>query len=435
MADLSEGGNLLYICFQAIYFTSLACFFAVMLQPRWKKIPTAVLYVVGNLLLGILITVRIPRTVCLTAFHFLYPLLMYKDKFAKRLVVLIAAYVWLYSADIFSYATINVFLIENADLKMILACSLCAIVIACCLTLTGHFIRVVKTVKLSRRMIAISTIPLSQFFLFMIFDMRFIGVNDGALWTTPMAMRLCILTIIAIGFCFVADILAFRAFTDVVQNVELKAAVDALEYKNQLNVQYYSDLKQNETELRKIKHDFSNIMQVMETLLHTTDSPEARRLYETLSRDIGSIPLAYYSENSFVNAVISNKVKLCEAQGIACDVNVLVPSSLPIDEMDLCRALVNLIDNAIEASARDETAAKKAVSIEVFERDGYIFIKTKNNASGLSWETKKDDAQHGLGQKILSELAQKYAGEYLIRQEGTDVIALFTMRTELPNAE
>ena len=93
MADLSTFSNVLYVCFQTIYFSSMACFFASFLQPRWRKIPTAVIYVVGNLLLGILITVRIPRTICLTSFQILYPLLMNKDKLLKRLVIMVAAYV------------------------------------------------------------------------------------------------------------------------------------------------------------------------------------------------------------------------------------------------------------------------------------------------------------------------------------------------------
>lgn len=429
MADLSTFSNVLYVCFQTIYFSSMACFFASFLQPRWRKIPTAVIYVVGNLLLGILITVRIPRTVCLISFQFLYPLLMNKDKLLKRLVILVAAYVWLYSSDIFSYATISVFQIDNPNLKMMLACSLCAIVMVGGLILTAHSIRVVKTVKLNRKMIAISTIPLSQFFMFMIFDMRFIGVNDGALWSTPISTRLCILTIVAIGFCFVSDILAFRAFTDVIQNAELQASVDALEYKNQLNLQYYSDLKQNEMELRKIKHDFSNIMLVMETLLDTTDSPQARKLFESLSLDINNIPLSYYSENSFINAVLSNKVKLCREKGIATEVNVLVPADLAIDEMDLCRALVNLIDNAIEASERDSTGAEKKVDIDIFEKEGYLFIKTKNNAEMLLDETQKEKQAHGFGKKILEDLADKYDGEYIIHIENGFVLALLSLKS------
>lgn len=430
MPDLSVWGNIIYIVFQALYITSAAIFVARMLEARWKKKPTAVFYALGYWLIGVFVPLRTLRTVLVMSYIIIYPFVFYKGSFFKRLAVEIVAYVWLISSDIFSYATINVFNIENPDLKMILACTLCAVVMFSGFILTGYFVKTVKTVKLNRKMLFVLTIPLSQFLMFMIFDMRFIGIHNGEIWTTKYNLGFCLLTIVAYGFCFVADILAFRAFTDVVQNAELKASVDALEYKNQLNVQYYSDLKQNEAELRKIKHDFSNIMQVIESLLDTTDSPEARKLFDTLSAEVGSIRLSYYSENSFVNAVLSNKVKLCEEKGIAADVNIWIPATLSIDEMDLCRALVNLIDNAIEASARDEAAVQKTVSIEMFEKDGYTFIKTKNNAAELSQETQKDSAQHGFGKMILEELAKKYDGEYILREEENEVTALLSLKND-----
>lgn len=428
MQDLSLFGNIVYIIFQAIYITSTAIFLTRMLEARWKKIPTAVFYVLGYWLIGVLVPVRTLRTVLIMSYIFIYPFITYKGSFFKRLAVEIVAYVWLISSDIFSYATINVFNIENPDLKMILACTLCAIVMYGGLILTGYFVKAIKTVKLNRKMLVVLTIPLSQFLMFMIFDMRFVGIHDGEIWTTKYNLGFCLLTIVAFGFCFVADILASRAFLSIVKNAELKASVDALEYKNQLNLQYYSDLKKNETELRKIRHDFSNIMQVMGTLMDVTDVPEAQKLYAELSEMIRGIQLEYYCENSFVNAVLSNKIKLCREKGIEPEVSVLIPTELSIDEMDLCRALVNLIDNAIEASERDVDNQGKQVSIELFEKDGYLFIKTKNNTDTLSDETQKEKQQHGFGKKILEDLAQKYDGAYLIKEENHLATSMLSMK-------
>ena len=166
----------------------------------------------------------------------------------------------------------------------------------------------------------------------------------------------------------------------------------------------------------------------METLLDTTDSPEAHKLFELLSQDVDNIQLAYYSENSFINAVLSNKVKLCKEKGISAEVNALVPTDLTIDEMDLCRALVNLIDNAIEASERDSSGTEKKVDINIFDKEGYLFIKTKNNAERLLDKTQKQKEEHGFGKKILEDLAKKYDGKYIIRMENDLVIALLSLK-------
>lgn len=428
MQDLSLFGNIIYIIFQAVYITSTAIFLTRMLEARWKKIPTAVLYVLGYWLLGVFIPVRTLRTVLIMSYIFIYPFVAYKGSFFKRLAVELVAYVWLISSDIFSYATINVFNIENPDLKMILACTLCAIVMFGGLILTGYFVKAIKTVKLTRKMLVVLTIPLSQFLMFMIFDMRFVGIHDGEIWTTKYNLGFCLLTIAAFGFCFIADILVSRAFLSIVKNAELKASVDALEYKNQLNLQYFSDLKKNESELRKIRHDFSNIMQVMGTLMDVTDAPEAQKLYAELSELIRGIQLEYYCENSLVNAVLSNKIKLCREKGIEPEISVRIPAELSIDEMDLCRALVNLIDNAIEASERDSSGNQRLVAIELFEKDGYLFIKTKNNTDVLLDETQKEKQQHGFGKEILAELAGKYDGAYLIKEENHLVTSMLSLK-------
>ena len=277
-------------------------------------------------------------------------------------------------------------------------------------------------------MLVVLTIPLSQFLMFMIFDMRFIGIHDGELWTTKYNLSFCLLTIVAYGFCFAADILASRAFLSIVKNTELKASVDALEYKNQLNLQYYSELKQNETELRKIRHDFYNVMQVMGSLLEVTDAPEAQKLYEELNKQINGIHIEYFCENSFVNAVIANKAKLCRENGIEPQINVQISTELAAKEIDLCRALVNLTDNAIEASLRDKSEHEKQVKIEMFEREGYLYIKTTNNADRFTEETQKEQKEHGFGKKILEEMAEKYDGEYIIRKENDFVMTLLSMK-------
>ena len=71
MQDLSLFGNIVYIIFQAIYITSTAIFLTRMLEARWKKIPTAVFYVLGYWLIGVLVPVRTLRTVLIMSYIFI----------------------------------------------------------------------------------------------------------------------------------------------------------------------------------------------------------------------------------------------------------------------------------------------------------------------------------------------------------------------------
>lgn len=95
--------------------------------------------------------------------------------------------------------------------------------------------------------------------------------------------------------------------------------------------------------------------------------------------------------------------------------------------MDLCRAMVNIIDNAVNASAADTSPNSKKVTIELFENSGFLFIKTENNFSEKT-DNGENEKDHGFGQKILSELAEKYEGAYLLEKDGSSVRSMISMK-------
>lgn len=95
--------------------------------------------------------------------------------------------------------------------------------------------------------------------------------------------------------------------------------------------------------------------------------------------------------------------------------------------MDLCRAMVNIIDNAVNASAADTSPNSKKVTIELFENSGFLFIKTENNFSEKT-DNGENEKDHGFGQKLLSELAEKYEGAYLLEKDGSSVRSMISMK-------
>lgn len=103
-------------------------------------------------------------------------------------------------------------------------------------------------------------------------------------------------------------------------------------------LEYYSSLEQNETELRKIRHDFANILQTMETCIAETDSPEERKLYKELCGEINGLKTEHYCPNGFVNAILSNKARLCREKGITPEIRANIPQKYPLTKW-ICAAL------------------------------------------------------------------------------------------------
>lgn len=107
-------------------------------------------------------------------------------------------------------------------------------------------------------------------------------------------------------------------------------------------------------------------------------------------------------------------------EGVAYSHQLVVPPVLPFPEDDLCAALSNLLDNAIEECARLGRAGRKDASfrLEIYPQKSYLFIQCCNTTDRTRLErasrglrtTKGDDRFHGYGTRIIARIAEKYNG-------------------------
>ena len=92
---------------------------------------------------------------------------------------------------------------------------------------------------------------------------------------------------------------------------------------------------------------------------------------------------------------------------------------IKIDAVDLSSLLSNLLDNAIESAAQ---TSSPFVKLAILKYNAYYTICVDNSyggkkcldesASGMLISTKFDSALHGYGTQIISDIAQKYDGNY-----------------------
>ena len=94
--------------------------------------------------------------------------------------------------------------------------------------------------------------------------------------------------------------------------------------------------------------------------------------------------------------------------------NVLLPETLSIQEQDLCALLLNLIDNAIDASKKEEQGD---IHISIGIAKKYLSVQIKNKSSedilvhNPTLKTiKSDSIYHGFGLQIIRQIVQKYNG-------------------------
>lgn len=91
--------------------------------------------------------------------------------------------------------------------------------------------------------------------------------------------------------------------------------------------------------------------------------------------------------------------------------------------MQLTAVLNNLLDNAIEALAayRESGKTDGRIGIRIGIRQGYFVINVRNPALHAAAEkgwfvksSKRDAENHGLGLRIIREIAERAGGEFVI---------------------
>ena len=103
--------------------------------------------------------------------------------------------------------------------------------------------------------------------------------------------------------------------------------------------------------------------------------------------------------------------------GIQFVTTINVPGELPFEQSDLCRILVNLIDNALEAVLRADNK-DFLVSCRIVCRGEQLYICVRNklregydrDALLLMNTEKEDELNHGYGHRIIKRIAEKYNG-------------------------
>lgn len=181
---------------------------------------------------------------------------------------------------------------------------------------------------------------------------------------------------------------------------------------------YYQNLEQEQTQVRRLRHDMANHLQALEGLL---DSPEQAREYlASLSRRPGLTVSRKFCGNPVVNTVLSGKLALMEEKGIAAEFAVALPRALPLSDPDLCALFANALDNAIEACEKLRAPEERKIRVLARADHGLMMTRITNRTDGASpaslETTKADKTRHGYGLSILKEIAERANGACSVEQ-------------------
>lgn len=183
----------------------------------------------------------------------------------------------------------------------------------------------------------------------------------------------------------------------------------------QLREVYYEGIRQEQIQIRRVRHDMNNHLTALQGLLEGNHTEKAIFYLRELSRRSEEGGAATrISGNETANIVISAKKRRMEQQGIRFEIQAALPEKLSVTDVDLCALIGNALDNAAEAAA---LAADRWVSLKIKYEKGMLMIQVENSfgsdpiPEGAGFcTTKQDKNAHGFGLKSMQEITERYQG-------------------------
>jgi len=143
--------------------------------------------------------------------------------------------------------------------------------------------------------------------------------------------------------------------------------------------------------------------------------------------------------NKCIDALINVKYTTAKEKGIDFILKIFIPEELPINQCDMGIVLGNILDNAIEATEKCNSSAKKIEIIMGIKKEALVLVvknplagSLKRNKDGKLLSTKEDSKRHGYGINSVIKVARKYNGDVIIEEEGGEFVITLNSFLKFP---
>ncbi|MEG1568814.1 MAG: GHKL domain-containing protein, partial [Oscillospiraceae bacterium] len=364
----------------------------------------------------------VAKSVIWFIFYTVFPLLMFKGRRIKILLVQLCCVIFMLTCEIFVMAIVNVFgislnvvkgfSVERATIMMLGNVPFVALMIIALLFWNKR-----KSKLETRSMLLFVMFPISQVVLILATVMNNYKVFNQE-------------TVFAISFVggvvsLVADVAMITAMLENSRKAELEKRIQEMEYQNKTELIYYENVHARNEELAKIRHDFKNHIAVLTALINKDKNgvnADSKNISDALQNVLAATEIGAYTQNDIVNAVLSDKVAICKEKQIDMDIDVVVPANINIEKLHICSVFANLLDNAIKAVSAAEVKDKSIV-VRARCEPQYLFIKVENKYIN-SGKTRR----RGYGLEIVNDIANKYNGELVIQKANGTFTAIVSLK-------
>ena len=178
-------------------------------------------------------------------------------------------------------------------------------------------------------------------------------------------------------------------------------------------------------DIRSLRHDMGNHIQMIERLMETGNSAEASAYLGRLKKEWQELTPEIRTGNPVTDMILLEKKKEAGMRGIRFECDFRYPENTKLDAFDVSVILYNALNNCMESV----NGEKPYIRIQAFRKNSVFMLIISNSfegrlftnpADGLPYTTKKGGG-HGIGLKNMLRVAKKYMGDLSFEQNGNEV--------------
>ena len=213
-----------------------------------------------------------------------------------------------------------------------------------------------------------------------------------------------------------ANIAVFVFIDRMSDYTEQKADLMLYEREYLSQQQHLAALQEHLHETRAFRHDSKNKMLTLIGLMQAGEYEKALAEMQRSLNQLDTVAQDIVNTNHpIMDALLQQKLREQKPNGIYIKPMIRICDPLLINEIDMGILLGNMVDNAIEATARLDPQLRIPIEVRIICMDGMVSVQVCN-AVALPVNTqhlqtvKKDKNNHGFGISQIKKTAAKYDG-------------------------
>lgn len=191
------------------------------------------------------------------------------------------------------------------------------------------------------------------------------------------------------------------------------------------------------SEMRGIRHDYRNHMQVMAAYLQKEELLHLENYMDELTNELNQVDTIIRTGNTLIDALVNTKLTRAQTKRVSIDATAIAPAELSIQDVDLAIVLGNLLNNAIEATTiqkNKKLTGERFIRLYIAPIKNNLYISVTNTMDQnpqKNYLSLKAPNRQGYGLRRIDQTIQKYNG--LVNRQWED--GVFATEITIPLAK